>query len=307
MQITVAGATGLIGRALITALRNRGDELIVLSRDPGRVPEWMSGVTVLGWRPVLERPPAEALEGVDAVVNLAGAPIFPGRWTESRMRTIRESRVAGNRNLAEAIAELDRPPRTSVVGSAVGYYGSRGEEELVEEAPPGSDFLAGVCRDLEEEAQAATRAGVRVVRLRTGIVMAPSGGALEQILPLFRAGLGGRLGSGRQWFSWIHISDMVRVILRALDDDGIEGPVNATAPHPVRNVEFAKALGKALRRPAIMWVPASLLRVALGKTASVILSSQRVVPVKLSRAGHEFDFGDIQRALVDCVSDSRAA
>jgi uncharacterized protein (TIGR01777 family) len=289
---------------LVAALRSRGDQVVVLSRNPTRAPEWLSGVEVFGWRPEAEHPPTEAIDGVDAVVNLAGAPIFPGRWTESRIRAIRDSRVLGNRNLVAAIGDTESPPSLIVAGSAIGYYGSRGEEELKEEAGPGSDFLASVCRDLETEVEAASRMGVRVVRLRTGIVMAPSGGALGQLIPVFRAGLGGRLGAGRQWFSWVHISDLVGIILRVLDDDSIVGPVNATAPNAIRNVAFSKALGQTLRRPSIMWVPAGVLRLAFGEMASILLSSQRVLPSRLAEAAHEFTFGEIGPALKDCVTRS---
>jgi uncharacterized protein (TIGR01777 family) len=232
--------------------------------------------------------------GADAIVNLAGAPIAT-RWTARRKREILESRVAGTRRIVEAIANLERAPRVFVCASAIGFYGDRGNEELTEDSGPGSDFLADVVRQWEH---AALTARVRTVPLRFGIVLSSHGGALEKMLPAFRMGLGGRLGSGTQWMSWIALHDLVRAIRFTIDSDEIRGPVNAVAPHAVTNAEFTATLGRVLRRPAVCPVPAAVLRALFGRMAGMaMLASQRVRPARLEQAGFQFEYAALEGAL----------
>jgi uncharacterized protein len=234
------------------------------------------------------------LENADAVVHLAGAPIAV-RWTARRKREILESRVSGTRRIVDAIAKLQRAPRVFVSASAIGYYGDRGGEELTEESSPGTDFLADVVREWERAAQGAS---VRSVQLRFGIVLSPRGGALAKMLPAFRIGIGGRLGSGGQWMSWIAIHDLVRAIRFAITSDSLHGPLNAVAPHPVTNAEFTETLGRVVRRPAMIPVPAFALRALFGEMAGLtLLASQRVSPRRLERAGFQFEYPTLEGAL----------
>ncbi|HLM96249.1 MAG TPA: TIGR01777 family oxidoreductase, partial [Acidimicrobiales bacterium] len=239
------------------------------------------------------------LDGADAVVHLAGAGIGDKRWSATRRQEIVSSRVQSTALLARSLAELDRPPSVLVSASAVGVYGDRGDEELTEASGPGSGFLAELCRAWEDATGRATQAGIRVVRLRSGVVLSAHGGALARQLPLFRLGVGGRLGSGRQWLSWISLADEVGAVLHALDEPSLEGPVNATAPTPVTNRDFTAALGRALHRPAVLAVPGFALRVALGSdlASEMVLAGQRVLPAKLSASGYEFSHADIDTAL----------
>jgi uncharacterized protein len=293
MKILLTGSHGLIGTGLVPALTARGHRTVRLVRAPAAPPP---GDVV--WDPATGHVADPArLDGLDAVVHLAGENIASGRWTQARKARIRESRVRGTRLLAEALARLPHPPRALVCASAVGYYGDRGEEVLREESPPGTGFLAEVCRDWEAAADPARRAGIRVVALRTGLVLSPAGGALARLLPVFRLGLGGRLGSGRQYASWIAIDDVVGAILHLLESDAVTGPVNLVAPHPVTNREFTAALGRALRRPALLAVPAWALRIALGETAGELLASVRAEPAKLRGAGYAFRHPDVEEAL----------
>jgi uncharacterized protein (TIGR01777 family) len=238
---------------------------------------------------------------VDAVVNLAGASVADGRWTARRKAAIRRSRVEGTRSLVLAMGRAARKPQVLVSASAVGVYGSQGDEPLDETAPSGAGFLASVCRAWESEASAATALGVRVVLLRLGVVLARGGGALGRMLIPFRAGVGGPLGSGRQWMSWVHVDDVVGLVLAALQNETLAGPVNATAPHPVTNRDFTKALGHAVERPAFLPVPGLVLRLVLGEMASMLLTGQRVLPAAASEAGYEFRFPEIGGALAACV------
>lgn len=274
MRVVVAGAGGLIGTHLGQALRRRGDDLVALPRF-GSAP----------W----------SLEGADAVVNLAGASVGGQRWTPAYKKEIEESRVLSTRALVEAIAKAPRKPRVLVNASAVGYYGGRGDEVLEEHAAPGADFLANVVRQWEAEAQ---RASARSVQIRTGIVLSAKGGALEKMLPPFRAFVGGPIGSGKQWFPWIHIADEVAAILWCVDRD-LTGAVNLVSPGIVTMKEFAKALGRALHRPSWAKVPAAPLRVLLGEFASALLEGQRAVPSKLLDSGFRFRFPDVDAALRD--------
>jgi uncharacterized protein (TIGR01777 family) len=237
-------------------------------------------------------------------VHLAGAGIGDKRWSARRRREIVSSRVASTAVLVRALAELSRPPATMVSASAVGFYGDRGDEELTEDSGPGTGFLADLCRAWEDATEPAAQAGVRVVRLRSGIVLSAHGGALARQLPLFRLGLGGRLGTGRQWLSWISLADEVGAILHGLDDTALRGPVNATAPTPVTNRDFTRALGRALHRPTVMTVPGMALRIALGPdlASEMVLAGQRVVPTRLTSTGYRFHHADVDSALAAALA-----
>ena len=289
MRIAIVGATGLIGRRLTEALRVAGDEVVAVSRGGDSVAD-APGVA---WDPARGPMPAAAREGVDAVVNLAGAPIGEGRWTDARRTAIRDSRLAATRGVVTALA--DGGPRVLVNASAVGYYGT-GERECVETTPPGDDFLGRTCRAWEAEAVAARAHGVGVVLVRFGIVLAREGGALAKQLTPFRLGLGGPLGGGRQWQSWVHIDDAVGIVRHALRSD-VDGPLNATAPEPVRQAEFAKALGAALGRPALVPTPGFVLRAAMGEMATLALDGQRVLPQATLESGYRFRHTDVREAL----------
>jgi len=277
MRVAVAGSSGLIGTHLAAALRNRGDEIVALPR--------------LGTR-------TWSVEGADAVVNLAGASVAGKRWTPAYKKEIEDSRVLATRAAVEAIGSASRKPRVLVNASAVGYYGGRGDELLEESAGPGADFLANVSQKWEAEAQ---RAPVRSVQVRTGVVLSPKGGALEKMVPPFKAFVGGPVGNGKQWFPWIHIADEVRAILWAIDHD-LSGPLNLAAPGIVTMRDFAKALGRALRRPSWAAVPAGALKILLGEFAGALLEGQRAVPKKLLDSGFRFRFDDLDSALRDVLA-----
>ncbi len=290
--MVVSGASGLIGRSLLAALRARGDEALSLVRRP-------AGPSEVRWDPAGGSLDATALAGADAVVHLAGAGIGDRRWSPARRAEIVSSRVDSTTLLVSALAALGRRPAVLVSASAVGYYGDRGDEELTERSGPGTGFLAEVCRAWEDAATAATGAGVRVVTLRSGVVLSGQGGALRRQLPLFRLGVGGRLGSGHQWLSWISLADEVGAILHVLADPSLEGPVNATAPAPVTNRQFTAALGRVLHRPAVVPVPGLALRIALGNglASEMVLAGQRAVPGRLTDAGYAFRHPDVDGAL----------
>jgi uncharacterized protein len=297
MSILITGATGFVGRRLCEMLHQAGHTVRALSRDSvaakQRVPHLKE---VFPWNPLQELPPLQAFEGCDAIINLAGESIA-GRWTAPKKQLIRDSRVLGTKNLVNALAQLSSRPKVLISASAIGYYGDRGEETLTEDAAPGSDFLAQVCRDWENEALKAESLGMRVVRLRIGLVLGRGGGTLQALLPLFRVGLGGPLGSGRQWWSWIHRDDLCRLIVQILANESISGPVNATAPQPVRQKEFAQVLGRVLRRPAFLPTPAFALKIALGEFADGILASQRALPRRAQEMGYRFQFEELEGAL----------
>jgi uncharacterized protein (TIGR01777 family) len=284
VDVVVSGAGGLIGTALSASLRADGHRVLRLVR---------GGVTngdAIGWDPEAGRIDAPALEGVDAVVHLAGEGIGEHRWTDEQKAKIRDSRVRGTALLAGAIASRERKPSVFVSGSAIGYYGNRGDELLTEESPPGDDFLARVCVAWEAEAAPATEAGVRTVFTRTGIVLDAHGGALARMLLPFKLGLGGKQGSGRQWMSWIAKADEVGAIRYAIEHRGLEGPVNCVAPEPATNADFAGALGRALHRPTVLPTPLLPLKLRFGGelVETLLLVSQRVTPAKLEAAGYEF-------------------
>jgi uncharacterized protein (TIGR01777 family) len=288
MNVLVTGGRGFIGSFLTGLLVARGDHVTIVSRAPDRARTARANERVVGWLP--------PLEGFDAVVHLAGEPIFGKRWSAQQKENLRTSRVSSTRKLAQSLADLpaSQRPRVFVSGSAIGYYGDRGDELLDEGCGPGDDFLAGLCQEWEE---AAREAGVRTVLLRTGIVLARGGGALARMLPPFRLGLGGPIGSGRQWMSWIHRRDLARLILHAVDDERLSGPVNGTAPEPVRNRDFARALGRALHRPALFPVPVVALRLVLGEVAKILADSQRCAPARALDSGFEFEFPALDGAL----------
>ncbi len=299
MRIVIAGGSGFLGRALTVALTQDGHSVIILSRGEASIPRSMRAPAVATWTPNGEVGAwAEALEGAEAVVNLAGESIAEGRWTAAKKARVLESRVLATRSLARAIAHVSHKPRVFVSGSAVGFYGPLGDEVATEERRNGSDFLAQVCAAWEEEAAAADSAMTRVACIRTGLVLDARGGALPRILLPFRFGAGGRLGSGRQYWPWIHVDDWVRLVRFTIDTPGVVGPVNVTAPNPVTNAEFTRALGRVLKRPAFMPAPAFALRLALGEMAdALLLAGQRAVPVKAERLGFVFTYREVSDAL----------
>jgi uncharacterized protein len=293
MRVAVTGAGGLIGRPLCARLVAAGHDVRrLVRRAPGAADE-------IRWDPAAGIPDRATLEGVEAVVHLAGESIAGGRWTAARRASIRDSRVGPTRRLAEALASLERRPRVFVSASAVGVYGDRGDEWLDESSSTGTGFLAEVARAWEGAAEPAAHAGIRVVHPRTGIVLAPDGGALAAMLPLFRLGLGGPLGSGRQWWSWITLADAVRALVHAIGHEDVRGPFNAVAPAPVSCAAFARALGSALGRPALLPAPAFALRLVLGagQADELLLASQRVRPAVLERTGFQFANRELADAL----------
>lgn len=306
MKVLVTGGTGFVGRHLVKLLVRRGRDVVVLTRGETREPPSERGtdegnVQYATWTPTRSGPWTNWIEDCDAVVHLAGAGIFDERWSPERLAVVRGSRVDSTRVLAEAIAAASRKPRVLVSASAIGYYGMRkDDEELAEDGPPGNDVLAEIVVAWEAAARAARDANVRVAHPRIGLVLGKDGGALEKLLPVFRAFVGGPIGDGKQWFSWIHVQDVVRALMYALDED-ISGPFNATAPNPVRMNDLAKALGSELGRPSIFRVPAFALKLAVGAGAEALLTGPRVVPRALERAGFTFDFPDLASALHDLL------
>jgi uncharacterized protein len=290
MRVLLSGASGFVGNAVRERLVSRGDHVEPLVRGNST-----GGVL---WDPASGRFDAASAEGADAVVHLAGENVASGRWNGARKQAIYQSRVAGTRLLASGLANAVRRPKVLVAASAIGFYGSRGDEEATEASASGTGFLADVCRDWESAAEPAASAGIRVVHLRIGLVLSPKGGALGQILPAFRLGLGGRIGDGRQWMSWITLHDLVRVIEMTLDDATVRGPLNAVAPEPVRNAEFTERLASAVARPALLPIPAFALRLVLGEMADeTLLASNRVVPKALNDRGFRFDHPTLEQAF----------
>jgi uncharacterized protein (TIGR01777 family) len=300
MKVTVTGASGLIGSRLVRALQARGDEVTVLSRDPGRTAQEL-GVTAMPWQPLESPAPAAALSGRDAVVHLAGENVAQ-RWSAKAKQGISASRETGTRHLVDGLRAAEPRPPVLVSSSAVGYYGPRGDDVLHESEPPGDDFLARVCAAWEREAERAAEMGVRVVRIRTGVVLDRRGGALARMLPFFRAGVGGPVAGGRQYMPWIHAEDVVGLYLAAIDDAGLTGPVNASAPEPVTNARFSRALGRALRRPAILPVPAAALQLLYGDMAEIVTEGQRAVPRRALEHGYMFRHPDLDDALRDALA-----
>ena len=298
MRVAVTGATGMIGRAVVGALRSRGDAVVALSRDARRARATLGRVEATEWGdPTGEPAPSAALSGCDAVVHLLGEPVAQ-RWSADARRAIRDSRVLGTRNLVEGLKGAEPRPAVLVSQSATGWYGPRGDERVDESAPPADrDFLADVVVAWEREARAAAGLGMRVVITRTGVVLAPSGGALEKMLPAFRLGAGGPIAGGRQYVPWIHVDDVVGGILFCLDEEAATGPVNLTAPEPVTNRELSKALGRVLRRPAVAPVPALAIRALYGEMSMIVTTGVRAVPRRLLDLGYPFRRPDLDDAL----------
>jgi uncharacterized protein len=287
MRVLLTGGTGFIGGAVARALRGAGHDVTIVSRQPGYVP-----AKAISWDGV-----RAAMHETDAVVNLAGEGIADRRWTAARRHEIVASRIDATRAIVGAIAESSARPKVLVNASAIGFYGAHGDEVLDETAPPGEGFLADVCRTWETEAFRAQALDVRVAALRIGVVLGPNGGALAKMLTPFRAAVGGRLGSGKQWISWIHRDDVVGLVLAALDGTAYAGPVNATAPTPVRNRDFTAALAAAVHRPAVLPVPGLALRLVLGEMAQMLLTGQRVVPALATGTGYAFTYPELGPAI----------
>lgn len=293
-RILVSGASGPIGAALLPSLNASGYKVTRLVRGVA------SGEGQVAWDPTQPLAP-ESVAGFEAVINLAGETIV-GRWTDAKKRRILDSRVLGTRHLSEALAKTSRPPRVLISGSAVGYYGDRGDEILREASPPGQGFLPQVCREWEAATEPAVQAGIRTVQIRTGVVLSRDGGALQKMLLPFRMGLGGNIGNGRQWWSWIDVHDLVGAVHHILKSDLLQGPVNMVARKPVTNAEFTRTLASVLSRPAIFPMPAFAARLAFGQMADeLLLASQRVEPAKLISSGYPFQYADLRKALEDIL------
>ncbi|HUY13633.1 MAG TPA: TIGR01777 family oxidoreductase [Terriglobia bacterium] len=292
MRVLITGASGLVGSSLILALNSGGHRVVRLVRSG------MKAADAIPWNPAAAEIDSASLEGFDAVVHLAGENIAGARWTAEQKQKIRDSRVGPTRVLCESLARLHQPPRVLASASAIGYYGNRGDEWLDEESAPGAGFLPDVCREWEDATGPAAANGIRVIHFRIGLVLSRRGGALAKMLPPFRMGLGGVLGSGRQYMSWIRIDDLVGAIQHCLTSDGLSGPVLAVAPHPVTNREFTKTLGRVLSRPTLFPVPAFVLRMAFGELAdALLLASARATPGRLLASGYRFLFPELEPAL----------
>lgn len=302
MRIIITGGSGLIGRALTADLVRLGHEVIVLSRSPeqahipsgGRAYKW-DGRTASGW--------LEIADGADAIVNLAGENIAAGRWTDERKNRIRASRLDAGAAVTEAVVQVTRKPGVVIQGSAVGYYGPRSNGDVAEQEPPGGDFLSQICVPWESSTASVEQHGVRRVVIRTGVVLSREGGALPKMLPAFRFGLGGRLGDGSQWFPWIHIADEVSAIRFLMEHESAHGPFNLTGPQPVTNEQFTRALGAALRRPALLPVPGRAVRLLFGEMSTILLDGQRAVPRRLLEMGFRFQYPQVEQALREVFTD----
>lgn len=299
MKILISGSTGLVGSAVVESLGHQGHDVIRLRRPGTELPETTPspGLPQALWNPQSGLLNSRA-EQVDAIIHLAGASIAGHRWTTAWKRELRDSRVAATRQLVASLRRLQRPPQVFIAASAIGFYGNRGDEELTESSPPGTDFLAQLTADWEAESARAAELGARVVILRFGVILAKHGGALPRMALPFRLGVGGKIASGRQWISWVTLEDVVSIIRFALETNLVSGPANAVSPNPVRNAEFANALGRVLHRPAIFPTPSFALRFALGELAdSLLLASQKVCPTKLQRLGYRFLYPELDPAL----------
>lgn len=296
MKILVTGATGLVGSALVPALGEQGRQVLRAVRTQAKSDAEIS------WSPEGGTIDVARLAGLDAAVHLAGESVAEGRWTEEKKRRIRDSRVKGTRLLSETLANLNPKPSVLVSASAIGFYGDRGAEVLLEESSNGKDFLAEVCREWEHATAPATEAGIRVVNLRIGVVLSGNGGALAKMLTPFKLGVGGKIGSGEQYMSWVALDDVVGIILHALTNESLTGPVNTVAPNPVTNLGFTKTLGGVISRPTIFPVPAFALRIAFGEMAdAALLSSARVEPGKLKSSGYQFRYPKLDGALREAL------
>ncbi len=294
MKVTVSGATGRIGRHLVAALKARGDDVTALSRDPDRATELL-GVEAFAWNIKEDAAPKQALTGRDAIVHLAGEDVGQ-RWSKEVKAEILDSRERGTRNMVHSIFDTEPRPKALICASASGYYGARGDDLVDEREPPGRDWLADVVARWERQADTA-KIGTRTVVVRTGIVLDADGGALAKMLPPFKAGIGGPIGSGKQYMPWIHLDDLVGIYLAAIDHPGFQGPINAAAPEPVTNKAFAKALGRAISRPAVAPVPAFSIKLLYGEMSQIVLTGVRMVPGRAAELGYAFKHADLDAAL----------
>jgi uncharacterized protein (TIGR01777 family) len=296
MKILITGATGLIGRALQKSLREKGHELLLASRKEPKDNSFIK------WDPQNGFTDPARLEGIDAVVHLAGESLSALRWTDEKKKAIRDSRVLGTRSVVDTISDLKQRPRVLVSASAIGFYGDRGDEELTETSKSGKNFLAEVCREWEVEARRAEDSGVRTVLLRTGIVLSKDGGALGTMLTPFKFGLGGVIGDGKQWMSWISLDDQIEAINYALENESIRGAVNSVSPHPVTNQEFTATMGEVLYRPTFIPLPEFAVHLAFGEMGeALLLDSTKVIPKRLTDAGFKFKFPDLKKAIENAV------
>ncbi|HUU50626.1 MAG TPA: TIGR01777 family oxidoreductase [Nitrospinota bacterium] len=300
-SILITGATGFIGKELCRVLKEKGHEIIILTRNPEKAKERLSGITeIKKWSALKELPPVQTIEKAQAVIHLAGENIS-GRWNEDKKRLIRESRILSTQNIVKAMEEARTRPELFISASAIGYYGDRGDEILTEDSTPGKGFLTDICKDWEEEAKKAEKLGLRVVRLRIGIVLGPNGGALKEMLFPFKLGLGGALGNGKQWMAWIHREDLIGIILHILQNKDIKGAVNGTAPEPVQNKVFSKTLGHVLHRPVVFNIPAFALKMLFGEFAEFLLYSERVLPKRIEDFNYQFRYRTLEPALKECL------
>jgi uncharacterized protein (TIGR01777 family) len=302
MRVFVTGGTGLVGRRLVKRLQERGDQAIILSRRAGVARELFgNSASVVEGDPMQPSGWMEAVVDCDAVVHLAGENIFARRWNTAFKQLLRDSRIRSTLNVVEALRRKpmrgDGQPKALVNASAIGYYGPREHEELTEDSSPGSDFLAKLCIEWEQAARGAESAGVRVAMIRVGVVLDREGGALAKLLPIFKLGMGGPIGSGRQWISWIHHADLVGLFLLALDDVRADGPITGTAPNPAPNRDFGKVLGRVLHRPSFLWTPALAVRLRVGEAAMLITTGQRVLPRRAMELGYVFQYPTLDTAL----------
>jgi uncharacterized protein (TIGR01777 family) len=311
MRVFVTGGSGLVGSRLIRALSKRRDEVVLLTRRPEAVqPTLGSSCLIVAGDPTQTGPWMEAVDNCDAVVNLTGENLFTQRWNDAFKQRLRSSRVLSTHNVVQALARKPRTaagaPRVLVNASAIGYYGPHGDEELTEDSPAGEDFLARLCVDWEQAARKAEEQGIRVAIVRIGVVLDQSGGALAKLLTPFKMGAGGPVASGKQWLSWIHHEDLVGILMLALSNAGARGPLNGTAPQPVTNRDFAKALGRALSKPSFMPTPGFALKMMLGEVADLLTTGQRVLPRRAQALGYTFRFPDIDTALQDMLHGTPA-
>ena len=299
-NVLVTGGTGFIGSRVCDALHEKEYAVHIVSRDPARAKTKLQSVKEIhAWNPETEQLPAEATSDVKAVIHLAGETIA-GRWNAAKKQRIRDSRILSTRNLVASF-DADNKPDVLICASAIGLYGDSGDDSWTEASPAGTDFLAEVCQEWETESQKASAYGTRVVSVRIGLVLGLDGGLLKQVLPPFKMGVGGKLGSGNQWMSWIHVDDVVGIVMHALENEGIEGALNATAPAPVRNIEFTKTLGSVLRKPTIFPVPKFGLKLMMGEFANFVVLSQNVRPEKTEASGYEFQHRTLESALKDLL------
>lgn len=300
MKVLVTGASGFVGKRVVKELLSNGNEVVVLTRSVAKAALSLgSKCKYFTWSDTSVKPPMEAFEGVHAIINLMGEGIADKRWDEQQKKKIYDSRIIGTRMIVDAIKEMPKKPSVLVSSSAVGIYGNRGDEEISEESETGNDFLATVCKDWEAEAMKAKDAGLRVALIRTGVVLGKNGGALKKMLPIFKLGAGGPVGSGKQYMSWIHVEDLARMFVEAINNPALSGPVNGTAPYPATSKDFAKALGKELNRPAFAPAPAFALKLVFGEMSAVLLDGQKVLPKKVKETKFRFLYPTLEMALKD--------